>query len=136
MSLDFIIIITILFQFIFLDLFIIEIQNVIKILEWHSHNFLLPSITVEENFIISSAFIFNLCSFTLCNWMNESPAFRLSIIFSLISIFFFEYSLIWLILPIKDSIFQIKLWEIKQILETIILKFKIKIHLSVRATSF
>ena len=44
-----------------------------KHLVWHSHNFLLPCITVEEYFIISSALIFNL-SF-LCFGIDELPAF-------------------------------------------------------------
>ena len=32
-----------------------------KNLVWHSHNFLFPFITVEDFFIISITFIFNLC---------------------------------------------------------------------------
>ena len=42
-------------------------------LAWHSHNFLLPCITVEEYFIISIAFIFNL--YILCFVVDESSTF-------------------------------------------------------------
>ena len=45
----------------------------IKILVWHSHIFILPCITVEENFIIGIAFIFNL--YCLCFVVDELPAF-------------------------------------------------------------
>ena len=51
-----------------------------KNLVWHSHNFLLPYITVEEYFIISITFIFN--RYFLCFAVDELPAFI--IIFSVI----------------------------------------------------
>ena len=44
-----------------------------KILVWHSHNFLLPYITVEEYFIISITSIFNL--YFICFAVDELPAF-------------------------------------------------------------
>ena len=40
---------------------------------WHSHNFLLPYITIEEYFIISIAFIFNL--YFICFVVDTLPAF-------------------------------------------------------------
>ena len=40
---------------------------------WHSHNFLLPWNTVDEYFIISITFIFNL--YFLCFVVDELPAF-------------------------------------------------------------
>ena len=51
-----------------IDFFIVK-----KNLVWHSHNFLLPYITVEEYFIISIKFIFNL--YFLCFVVDELPAF-------------------------------------------------------------
>ena len=44
-----------------------------KNLVWHSHNFLLPYITVEEYFINSITFIFNL--YFICFVVDELPAF-------------------------------------------------------------
>ena len=44
-----------------------------KNLVWHSHNFLLPYITVEEYFIMSITFIFKL--YFLCFVVDELPAF-------------------------------------------------------------
>ena len=44
-----------------------------KNLVWHSHNFLLSYITVEEYFKISTTFIFNL--YFLCFVVDELPAF-------------------------------------------------------------
>ena len=40
---------------------------------WHSHNFFLPDITVEEYFSISITLIFNL--YFLCFVVDELPAF-------------------------------------------------------------
>ena len=48
-------------------------KNGKKNLVWHSHNFLLPCITVEENFIIIISFIFNL--YFLCFVVDELPTF-------------------------------------------------------------
>ena len=45
----------------------------LKNLVWYSHNFLLPCIAVEEFFINSSIFMFNLCF--LCFVVGELPAF-------------------------------------------------------------
>ena len=45
-------------------------KNIYKNLVWHSHNFLLPCITVEY-FIISITFIFNL--YFLCFVADELP---------------------------------------------------------------
>ena len=44
-----------------------------KNLVWHSQNFLLPYITIEEYFIIRIPFIFNL--YFLCFVVDELPAF-------------------------------------------------------------
>ena len=44
----------------------------LKNLVWHSHNFLLPCITVEKCFITSITFIFNL--YFLCFVVDELPA--------------------------------------------------------------
>ena len=44
-----------------------------KNLVWHSHNFFLPYITVEEYFIISTTYIFNL--YFLYVVVDELPAF-------------------------------------------------------------
>ena len=46
-----------------------------KNLVWHSHNFFLPYIIVEEYFINSITFIFNL--YFLCFVVDELPAFKL-----------------------------------------------------------
>ena len=46
---------------------------ILKNLAWHSHNFPLPYITVEEYFIISITFIVNL--HFLCFAVDELPAF-------------------------------------------------------------
>ena len=40
---------------------------------WHSHNFLLPNITVEQYFIVNITFIINL--YFLCFVVHELPAF-------------------------------------------------------------
>ena len=49
----------------------------LKNLVWHSHNFLLPYITVEEHFIICFTFIFNL----YFQWfvVDELPAFIVTV---------------------------------------------------------
>ena len=44
-----------------------------KNLVWHTHNFLLPYITVKECFIINNTFVFNL--YFLCFAVDELPAF-------------------------------------------------------------
>ena len=48
-------------------------QTYIKNLVWHSHNFLLPYITVEEYFINSIAFKFNL--HFICFVVHELPGY-------------------------------------------------------------
>ena len=49
-----------------------------KDLVWHSHNFLLPCITVEEYItIISITLIFNL--YFLCFVVDELPAFKFNV---------------------------------------------------------
>ena len=42
-----------------IDVCFIPSQTVIENVVWHSHNFILPCITVEEYFIISITFMFN-----------------------------------------------------------------------------
>ena len=51
-----------------------------KNLVWHSHNFLLPYIIVEEYFINSIAFILNL--YFICFVVDELPGFIIFIVYN------------------------------------------------------
>ena len=60
-----------------IDVCFIPSQTVIENVVWHSHNFILPCITVEEYFIISMAFIFN--PYFLCFVVDEFPAIIINV---------------------------------------------------------
>ena len=107
-------------------------KNNVKYLELHSHNYLLLCITEEENFIINKLFIFNLYFLRfVVEWITCFYSVR--IFFSLISIFCFEY--IWICLISTNKRFVLypryNCEKIKQIFETINLKFKTKLYLCV-----
>ena len=63
-----------------------------KILVWHSHNFLLPYTAVEEYFIISFTFIFNL--YFLCFVVDKIPAFIVILYIFLTKFLYFAW--MWL----------------------------------------
>ena len=94
---------------------------------WHSNNFLLPCITVEEKFIISTAFKINRLFSTLCSWV---VCLQLSVIFPL------NFHILLSIRLNLTNFYQVnflhsdafcilvKMWKIKQLFEKIDSKFK------------
>ena len=61
-----------------------SVKITLKNLVWHSHNFLLPYITVEEYFIISITFMFNL--YFLYFVADELPA-SIIIVYNFLTLF-------------------------------------------------